>query len=107
MSESLRVFDKPITIEFYDERSGEWSHYAKAYASINKDTKGKTEGETEDATERLIFSVRYFQKLFEIRKNLKAYRIVYSAIPYLVESYDDYMEMHRVVKITGAAHEWN
>ncbi|MEG0376353.1 MAG: hypothetical protein RR672_12040, partial [Raoultibacter sp.] len=99
--------DKPITIELYNEDTSEWSHYAKAYASINKDTKGRSEGDTEDLTERLVFSVRYFQKLFEVRKNLKAYRIVYAGIPFAVDGYDDYMEMHRVVKITGAAHEWN
>lgn len=99
----IKVYDKPITIQFYDENINEWQDIYKLHASINK---AKTDNEyieagAEQNRRTLSFEVRFFKKLSEVILNTSSYRIVYNNVIYDIYDVDDYMESHTIIKFLG------
>lgn len=96
------VFDKPITIQIVDEETEDWSDLWNLHARINKSGGGEeTSSGSSRSTATLTFEVRYFKALKQIFLQTEIYRIVYDNDIYNIVDYDDFMENHKTVKITG------
>lgn len=97
---------RPVRIEKRNEETEQWETYMEpVHAKINKNTR-KTGYETLDAgaiqfKRTLTFEVRYSKPIQEIAFNTQMYRIIYQGQPYDIVDYDDYMERHISVKLTG------
>lgn len=101
-----KVFDRPIIIQKRDEKSEKWKDSFTLHARINK-TKADNEylagGAVRDK-ESLTFEVRYFKALEDIARNGSMYRILYRGIPYNINGYDDFMLLHKTVKLLGVSY---
>lgn len=64
----------------------------------------KVRSGTYDVT-RLIFRLRYFPTLEEVRSDPQSFRIEYLGQHYEMTDYDDYNERRRVIKLTGEHYE--
>ena len=100
-----KPFDRPITIEQIDAVTERWTTLFKCHASVNK---AKSNNEYLKAgaiqsKESLVFEVRYFKDLEQIRGNTQRYRILYFGVPYDIEDYDDFMFQHKTVKLLGVS----
>lgn len=101
-----RAFDRPITIERIDDITELWTPVYKLHSNVNK---AKSNNEYLSAggiqvKESLIFEVRYFKALEQIRGNTQRYRIVYLGVPYDIEDYDDFKFLHKTVKLLGVSY---
>lgn len=101
-----RIYDRPISIQRINEITETWEDVFKVHAHVNK---AKTDNEylnagAIQAKKNLTFEVRYFADLEDISLNLQSYRIVYQGVPYNIEDYDDYMLLHKTVKILGVSY---
>lgn len=101
-----RIYDKPITIQKINEATETWEDVFKVHASINK---AKSDSEYLNAgavraTKSLTFEVRYFAILEDISLNLQSYRVLYQGVPYNLVDYDDYMLLHKSVKLLGVSY---
>lgn len=101
-----RPYDKPITIEIIDETTEVYSPLYNLHARINK---GKNDNEYLNAgavqsRRTLVFEVRYFKALEDIRLNTQLYRVMYNGVPYDIEDYDDYQEEHKSIKLLGVSY---
>lgn len=96
------VFDKPITIQKIDETTEEWQDMWNVHARVNK-TRGseQTASGATQSRASLTFEVRYFKQLADIFFNTQIYRILYAGHAFNIVDYDDYMEMHKTVKLTA------
>lgn len=102
----IKTFDRSITIQKINEQTEQWEDVYKVHACINK---SKTDNEylnagAIQAKRNLIFEIRYFSMLEEISYNLQTFRIMYSDVPFNIEDYDDYMLMHKTVKLLGTSY---
>jgi head-tail adaptor len=61
--------------------------------------------ENERLRTRLLFRLRYFAGLDDVRNNPQDYRIAYGGQHYEITDYDDYNERRRVIKLTGERYE--
>ena len=97
-----RVFDKPITIQILDEQTETWSDKWQLHAFVNK-TQGReySDAGAERSVQSLTFEVRYFSDIKAIRYNTQLYRIKYDDHFFNIEDYDDFMESHQTIKLTG------
>ncbi len=100
-----KVYDRPIIIQKLNE-SRDWVDMYRVHASINK---SKTDDEYLSAgaiqgKRNLTFEVRYFADLEDISLNLSLYQILYNGVPYNIKDYDDYMLMHKSVKLLGVSY---
>lgn len=100
-----KPFDRPITIEQIDDVTERWTPLFKLHASVNK---AKSNNEYLNAgaiqsKESLVFEVRYFKDLEQIRGKTQRFRILYQNVPYDIEDYDDFMFQHKTVKLLGVS----
>ena len=101
-----KVFDRPITIQKINESTEAWEDLYAVHASINK-TKSDNEylnAGAIQAKKTLVFEIRYFKDLEDISLNTQRYRIVYQGVPYNIADYDDFMLLHKTVKILGVSY---
>lgn len=101
-----KVFDRPIIIQKINELTETWEDLYKVHASINKaksDNEYLNAGATQ-AKRTLVFEVRYFKDLDDISLNTQHYRIVYQGVPYNIGDYDDFMLLHKTVKLMGVSY---
>lgn len=101
-----KVFDRPITIQKIDEITELWTDVFHLHASINK-AKSDDEymnGGAIQGKRNLTFEVRYFVALEDIAHNIQSYRIMYNGVTYDIKDFDDYMLMHKTVKIMGVSY---
>lgn len=99
------IYDKPITIQYQDPDTEEWTDKWGLHARVNK-TGGGQESNAGAGQYRatLTFEVRYFKALEELRYNPQPFRVVYRGHNFKLTDYDDYMEEHRTVKLVGEAY---
>ena len=100
------TFNKVIKIQQCDENE-KWSDLYTLYARINKSSSSKNEyvnGGAERSIASKTFEVRYMDQLSKIQFNTQSYRIVYENHYYNIVDYDDYMEKHLTIKMTGVAY---
>lgn len=100
------AYNIPILIQKKDEETEQWSDYLKLHARItrNKGQEYQKAGAIQSKSER-IFEVRYQAHIKDIEFNTSLYRVVYAGINYNVTDYDDYLEKHINVKITGLSYD--
>ena len=100
------TFNKVIRIQQCDENE-QWNDLYTLYARINKSSSSKNEyvnGGAERSIASKSFEVRYMDQLSKIQFNTQSYRIVYEGHYYNIVDYDDYMEKHLTIKMTGVAY---
>lgn len=98
------VFDKPITIEKLNSDTDEYEKEFQLHAKVNKTSaKNFSENGAERTGMSLTFEVRYFLALEQIFGNFQNFRIIYRNKVFYINDYDDYMESHKTVKLTGVA----
>lgn len=98
------VFDRPCTLQRYDFAQHIWTDAQHLHANINKAISTGGQNPADSAhTIRLIFKLRYFEALGEIRENMQEYRILYSGKRYELTDYDDYSEQHRIIKLSASS----
>lgn len=100
------TYDKPITIQIQDEDTEQWADALQLHARVNKSS-GSTnfDAESDQYRVKLTFEVRYTAKLEQIAYGVQPFRIVYRGHHFKAADYDDYMEQHRTVKLTGVLYE--
>ena len=99
-------FNKVIKIQQCDENE-KWTDLYTLYARINKSSSSKNEyvnGGAERSIASKTFEVRYMDQLSKIQFNTQSYRIVYENHFYNIVDYDDFMEKHITIKMTGVAY---
>ena len=104
------VYGKPVTIQVQDQETEVWADVFghPLHASVNKETykQGLSfQGDADQYHARLLFKFRHIGALEELRHKPQLYRLIYRGHTYHVADYDDYMEQHRTVKITGVLYE--
>lgn len=96
------AYDKPITVQVQDPNTEAWADSLGLHAEVNKAGGATTFSAGADQYRAtLTFKVRYSRKLEAIANSPQPFRIVYRGRTYKVTDYDDYMERHREVKLTG------
>ena len=99
------MYDKPITVQVEDTDTGARSDAWRLHARVNKAGGGQAYNAGADQyTAALTFEVRYFADLEALRYSPQLYHIVYRGHTFKVVDYDDYMEQHRTVRLTGEAY---
>lgn len=96
------MYDKPISIQVQDPNTEEWVDRLYLHAAVNKTGGGSNfRAGTDQNSASLTFKLRYVRALEELAYNTQPYRILYRGRTFRVVDYDDYMEMHREVKLVG------
>lgn len=102
------TYDKPITVQVQDATTEEWADVLQLHARVNKAASGYTSGGhttmqagADQYRIILTFELRYIRALEDIAYGPQPYRILYRGNKFKVTGYDDYMEQHRTVKLTG------
>lgn len=100
------AYNIPIKIQKLDENTEVWSDFLNLHCRVirNRGSEYVRAGAVQSNVER-IFEVRYNSKLKEIEFNTSLYRVVFNDIKYNVTDYDDFMERHINVKLTGLSYE--
>jgi head-tail adaptor len=101
-AEDRIVYDRPCTLQQYDMQNHIWTDVQHLHASINKaiSTGGMNPNDSAN-TVRLIFKLRYFAALGEIRESMQHYRLRYGESLYEIADYDDYNERHNIIKLAA------
>ena len=99
------TYDKPITIQKWNEDLEKWEDLWYLHARVNKS--GGSEyldaGATQSRSNR-VFEVRFFPALEDIDDSRDLYRITYRGRTYNIVDYDDYLELHKTVKLQGVTY---
>lgn len=98
------IFNKPITIQKWDESTETWVDFLFAHASVNKHGSNEYLGSgAEQTASDKEFTVRYSTMIRQIELNTQLFRILYENHHYEVNDYDDYMDRHMTVRLLGTA----
>lgn len=96
------LYDKPITIQVQDPETEQWEDALNLHARVNKAGGGQSFNAGADQYHvTKTFEVRYIKLLEYIAHQPQPFRILYREGTYKVTDYDDFMEQHRTVKLTG------
>lgn len=96
----------PVTIQKQDPETEEWADLLRLHA-IQVNRAGGAEAYSagrEQYRLRLAFDFRWCKALEALRWDVAAHRIVYQGHPFNIQDYDDYMEQHLRVRLTGEAY---
>lgn len=94
------IFNKPITIQKWDESTETWVDFLFAHASVNKHGGNEYLGSgAEQSASDKEFTVRYNPLVRQIELNTQLFRIIYEGYAYEVNDYDDYMDTHMTVRL--------
>jgi head-tail adaptor len=104
--EDCLVYDKPVILQKQVPDTGAWTDVQHLHANVNKAVSTQNfSAENERLRTRLLFRLRYFAGLDDVRNNPQDYRIAYGGQHYEITDYDDYNERRRVIKLTGERYE--
>lgn len=104
--EDCLVYDKPVTLQKQIPDTGNWQDVQHLHANVNKAISTQNfSAENERLRTRLLFRLRYFHALDDVRDHPQLYRIDYFGQHYEITDYDDYNERRRVIKLTGERFE--
>ena len=101
-----KTYDRPITIQKFNEATEDWEDVFNVHASINK-AKSDDEylsGGAIQGKRNLTFEVRYFAALEDISFNIQSYRVLFNNVPYDIKDYDDYMLRHKSVRLLAVSY---
>lgn len=106
VTEDCLVYDKPVTLQKQIPETGSWQDVQHLHANVNKAVSTENfSAENDRLRIRLLFRVRYYAGMDEVRQNLQDYRIDYGGQHYELTDYADYNERRRVIKLTGELYE--
>ena len=106
VTEDCLVFDKPVTLQKQIPETGAWQDVQHLHANVNKAISTQNfSAENDRLRIRLLFRLRYYSEMENVRQNLQDYRIDYDGQHYELTDYDDYNERRRVIKLTGELYE--
>ena len=96
----------PVTIQKQDPNTEEWVDLLRLHAiQVNRAGGGEAfNAGREQYHPRLTFVLRGCKALEALRYDTQTHRIVYQGRPFNIVDYDDYMEQHLTVKLTGEAY---
>ena len=96
----------PVTIQHRDPVTEDWTDTLKLHAlQVNRAGGGETYAAgREQFHPRLTFELRWCRELELLRWATQEYRIIYRGQTLNITDYDDYMEQHLTVKLTGEAY---
>lgn len=96
----------PVTIQRMDPETEKWTDLLHMHAiKVNRAGGGETfAAGAEQYHPRLTFDLRWCQALEAIRWSPQLHRIVYGGRTFNITDYDDYMEQHLTVRMTGEAY---
>lgn len=82
-----------------------WQTICSLHAAVNR-TSGseRLDGGAVQSPMQLDFDVRYSADVAAVRLHTQNYRIVYNGAAFKVIAYDDYMEAHRSIRLTGVSY---
>jgi head-tail adaptor len=89
-----------------DSDEEEWVEMWKLHAiQVNRAGGGEAySAGREQFRPRLTFEFRWSKRLEELRYDTQNHRIIYQGQKFNIVDYDDYMEEHRTVRLTGEAY---
>lgn len=99
-------YDKPIMIQKQNEETEEWEDVFRypLHADINiKPGEEYQAGSGTIRKTRLMFELRYFEKLKPLMLDSQLYRVQFQGENYNVVDYDDFKLKHKIIKIIGEA----
>ena len=100
------TYDKPIVIQTQDPDTEQWTDALKLHARVNKTGGGTSLAAGADQYHvRLTFELRYVSALQRIAYGVQPFRVVYRGHTFRAIDYDDYLEQHLTVKLTGELYE--
>ena len=96
----------PVTIQTMDMETEEWTDLLHLHAlQVNKSGAGENfNAGAEQYHPRLTFDLRWCQALEAVAYATQTHRIVYRGRTFNIVDYDDYMEQHLTVRLTGEAY---
>lgn len=96
----------PVTIQRMDPSTEEWTDLLHLHAlKVNKSGAGETfNAGREQYHPRLVFDFAWCKKLEDLRWSTQSHRILYRGRTLNLVDYDDYMEQHLTVRLTGEAY---
>lgn len=105
-----KVYDKPVMLQRQDTDTEAWVDVfpLPLHAHVNKAASKQDVNFGADADQfhaRMVFEFRYTAPLEAAKYSPQIYRLVYRWHTYRIVDYDDFMELHRKVRITGELYE--
>lgn len=99
----MKNYNRMITVQ--KQVNDQWTDFYRCHAAINK-TSGseRLDSGIIQSQNTLDFDVRYCAKIAEIYTQTQYFRILYNGVPYKITSYDDYLEAHRNIRLTGVSY---
>lgn len=96
----------PVIIQKQDPDTEAWTDHLRLHAiKVNRAGGGETfAAGREQYHPRMIFDLRWCQALEAIRWDPQQHRVVYRGRSFNITDYDDYMEQHLTVRLTGEAY---
>lgn len=96
----------PVTIQHQDPDSEEWSDLLHLHATkVNRAGGGESfNAGREQYHPRMTFDFRWSRRLEALRWAPDSHRLVYRGHFFNITDYDDYMEQHLTVRLTGEAY---
>lgn len=96
----------PVTIQRRDPETEQWADALNLHAvQINRAGGAETYGGgAEQYHQRLTFTFRHCAELAALRWSISEHRLVYRGQAFNIDDWDDYMEQHLTVKLTGSAY---
>lgn len=102
------MYNKPIKLQVQDPETEVWENMfpRNLHAEVNKTGGGSKENAgAGQYRASLTFKLRYTKALEAIEYSPQSYRIMYRGHTFRVTDYDDFMEQHREIKLTGEFYE--
>lgn len=96
----------PVTIQRMDRETETWTDWLHLHAiKVNRAGGGEAyRGEREQYQPRLLFELHWCSALEALRWDPMSHRIVYQGHTLNIVDYDDFMERHINIRLTGEAY---
>lgn len=96
----------PIKIQRLDPDTEEWADLLSLHAiKVNRRSGGESFNAAADQYHpTLVFTFRWSQALEAVAYNPQQHRLIYREHTFNIQDYDDYMERHLTVNMTGVAY---
>lgn len=96
----------PITIQHQNPDTEEWDDLLRLHAvQVNRSGGGETyNAGAQQYHPRMTFDLRWCKALEAVRWDPASHRIVYCGHSFNITDYDDFMEQHLTVRLTGEAY---
>lgn len=96
----------PVTVQRMDPDTEQWTDLLHLHAiKVNRSGGGETfSAGAEQFHPRLVFDFRWTKALEAVAYSTQEHRLIYRGRAFNIVDYDDYMERHLTVRLTGEAY---